>query len=66
MEEGVSAVLLEITPGNLIGRIVIEQTDGSATEFRFSSPKEDINIADQQFRFSPPPGVETITGEFGQ
>jgi outer membrane lipoprotein carrier protein len=66
MEEGVSAVLLEVTPESLISRILIEQTDGSATEFRFSSPKEDINIADQQFRFSPPPGVETITGELGQ
>jgi outer membrane lipoprotein carrier protein len=62
----VSQVLLEITPGHQIARIVIDEMDGAATEYRFSQQKENLAIADDRFRFSPPPGVETIEGELGQ
>jgi len=30
-------------------------------EYRFSEAKENVAIADSQFRFSPPPGVEVIS-----
>jgi outer membrane lipoprotein carrier protein len=62
----VSQVLVEITPGNQIARIVIEEVDGATTEYRFSQQKENPAIADDRFRFSPPPGVETVEGELGQ
>ncbi len=60
MEDRVSQVLLEITPDYRIRRITIEEVDGSVTEFRFSTSKENTAISDARFRFSPPPGVETI------
>lgn len=66
MAERVSQVLLEITPDHRIARIVIQEVDGSSTEFRFSAQREDMELAEQQFRFTVPPGVEVVSGEFGQ
>jgi outer membrane lipoprotein carrier protein len=60
MEDRINQVLLEITPDCHIRRIVIEETDGSATEFRFSGQKENVPLADSRFRFTPPAGVETV------
>jgi len=60
MEDRVDEVLLEITPGRRIRRIVIQEADGSTTEFRFSDEKENVPIADSRFRFTPPPGVEVV------
>ena len=62
MQERVSETLLEVTPEGLITRIVVEEMDGSVTEFRFLQQKENVQIADQRFRFTPPPGVEVVQG----
>lgn len=62
----ISQILLEVTPQNQIRRIQIEETDGSTTEYRFSQQKEDLQLADQLFRFALPPGVEMIEGDVGQ
>ena len=56
----IERVLLEITPSSVIERIVIEEVDGSSTEFRFSNLVEDRPVTDERFRFQIPPGVETI------
>ena len=66
MADRVSHVALEITPGNWISRILIQEVDGSATEYRFSDPKEDVSITDQRFQFAIPDGVEVIQESFGQ
>jgi outer membrane lipoprotein carrier protein len=66
MTERVNQVLLEITPDNRISRIVIDEVDGSTTEYRFNEQKENVAIGDERFRFTPPPGVETIDGDLGQ
>ena len=60
MNGRISQVLLEITPNRDINRIVIEEADGTTTEFRFHNLKRNIEVSDQRFRFSPPSGVETI------
>jgi outer membrane lipoprotein carrier protein len=60
MTDRVSRVLFEITPKGQIERIVIEEIDGAVTEFQFSNMVENLNIPDQQFRFTAPDGVETI------
>lgn len=60
MEDRVSQVLLEITSGNQIQRLVIEELDGSTTEFQFRNFEENKIIADKQFNFTKPPGVELI------
>lgn len=66
MADRVSQVILEIAPGNWFRRIVVEEVDGSQTEFSFQEPKENVQIADSQFKFVPPAGVETISGDLGQ
>jgi outer membrane lipoprotein-sorting protein len=66
MADRVSQVLLEITPGNWISRILIQEADGSATEYRFNGPNEGVNIGDQRFQFAVPDGVEVIDESFGQ
>jgi outer membrane lipoprotein carrier protein len=59
---GVDEVELEITPDHRIARILLMGQDGSTTEFRFSGWKENADLSDRQFQFTPPPGVETIEG----
>jgi outer membrane lipoprotein carrier protein len=66
IEDRISVVLLEITPENRIRRIKVTEVDGSTTEYQFTDQKEGVAIDDARFRFTPPPGVETIDGEVGQ
>jgi outer membrane lipoprotein carrier protein len=66
MADRVYQVVLEVTPDYHIARIQFEEADDSVTEYRFSEQRENVVIADQLFRFSPPPGVEVVDGEFGQ
>jgi outer membrane lipoprotein carrier protein len=65
LADRVSQVLLEITPEHWISRILIEEVDGSATEYRFSNQREDVAVPDQRFQFAVPVGVEVIDGELG-
>lgn len=62
LSDRVSQTLLEIAPDGLIVRIVVEELDGSMTEFRFRQQKENVKIADGQFSFMPPAGVEVVAG----
>jgi outer membrane lipoprotein carrier protein len=66
MGDRVNEVVLEITPDYHVARIQFEEADESVTEYRFSDQRENAGIADQLFRFSPPPGVEVVDGDFGQ
>jgi outer membrane lipoprotein carrier protein len=66
LADRVSQVLLEITPAHWISRILIEEVDGSVTEYRFISHRENVAVSDQRFRFSVPDGVQVIDGELGQ
>ena len=59
----VEQVWLEITPDSRIVRIVIEEVDGSTTEFRFRYLAENQLRDDERFRFTPPAGVEVIETE---
>ena len=61
----VSEVELEITPSDQIVRIVLVEPDGAETEFRFAGWKENAEVSDNHFEFTPPPGVETVEGEIG-
>jgi len=62
MHDRVAQTLLEISPDGLIVRIVVEELDGSVTEFRFLQQRENVEIPDTQFRFVPAPGVEVVAG----
>src|SRR5882757_2041571 len=65
MAERLGEVLLEVTPSSQLARIVLIEVDGASTEFRFTNPKENVEVSDRLFQFTPPPGVETIEGELG-
>jgi outer membrane lipoprotein-sorting protein len=60
-----SEVLLEITPSDQIVRIVLMDADGGSTEFRFARWKENGEMSDSSFKFTPPAGVETVEGALG-
>jgi outer membrane lipoprotein carrier protein len=60
--ERVRAMLLEITPQRQIVRIVIDEVDGSQTEYRFSDQKENATVPAGSFQFRPPAGTETVEG----
>ena len=66
LADRVNQVLLEVTQNSWIRRIVIEEADGSTTEYRFADPREDVKIADGEFDFRVPDGVEVIDENFGQ
>ena len=65
MADRVSEILVEITPEHRIARIIIDEVDGSTTEYRFSDQKENAAIPDGKFKFRPPAGTETVEGEGG-
>lgn len=62
MEDRVSQVLLECDGEGWVRRMVIEELDGSTTEFRFSGQKENVPLSDAGFKFTPPAGVEVLEG----
>ncbi len=67
MSDRVSSVLLEVASDGSFQRIAANEVDGSTTEFVFRNQKIDAPTPESRFRFSPPPGVETIqAGELGQ
>jgi outer membrane lipoprotein carrier protein len=63
MEGRVSEVLLESDGQGYLRRIVMNEIDGSKTEFRLEQQQENVAIPDAQFRFQPPAGVEVLQGE---
>ncbi len=60
MKDRVSSVILEVSPSHQIHRIVIHGVDDTVTDFRFSQIEENVPVQDSLFRFTPPPGVETV------
>jgi outer membrane lipoprotein carrier protein len=62
LADRVSEILLEVTPDHQIARIVIQDVDGAATEYRFGEIKEDVALGNQKFEFKPPAGTETVEG----
>ncbi len=62
----ISDVLLEVTAEHRIVRIVMNEVDGSVTEYRFSDQKENLAIPEGRFEFSPPAGTETVDSELGR
>lgn len=63
MEDRVSQVVLEVNPEGRIDRIMIEEIDGAITEFRFTDEVENLQVANNLFKFVPPPGVEIVTAQ---
>src|SRR4051812_44279853 len=62
MADRVTEMTLDVDPQGQIQRILIEEADGSKTEFAFSGAQENIAVEDSRFRFQPPSGVELVEG----
>lgn len=60
LSDRISEILLEVTPAHQIVRIVIDEIDGSVTEYRFTDEKENQPIPDGRFKFAAPTGTETV------
>jgi outer membrane lipoprotein carrier protein len=65
LADRVNEIVLEVTPDHRIVRIVINDVDGSATEYRFRDEKENVEIEAARFEFKPPAGTEIVEGELG-
>jgi outer membrane lipoprotein-sorting protein len=66
LADRISEILLEVTPEHRISRIVMNEVDGSVTEYRFTDQKENEAIPDGRFAFTPPAGTETVESELGR
>jgi len=62
----VNQVIMEIGPESRIVRLVVDGADGSTTEYRFEEQKENVEMADSLFQFTPPAGVQVIEEDAGQ
>ena len=60
MEDRVSQVLLESDAQGFLRRIVMEELDGSRTEFRLENQQQNVVVTDAVFSFRPPAGVEVL------
>jgi outer membrane lipoprotein carrier protein len=63
MEERISQVLLESDGQGFLRRIVMEEPDGSRTEFQLENQRENIATSDAAFSFQPPAGVEVLQSD---
>lgn len=62
MEDRVSMLLLESDDQGFLRRIVMQELDGSTTEFRLENQRENVPVSDGEFNFHPPAGVEVLQG----
>jgi outer membrane lipoprotein carrier protein len=62
LADQVSEIVLEVTVGHEIARLILQEVDGSSTEYRFTDQKEGLAVGDARFRFQPPPGTEVVEG----
>ncbi len=57
---GIHEVLMEMTPGFDVHRLVIVYSDHSRMEFTFSDIRRNVPWTPGRFRFQPPPGTQVI------
>ncbi|HEY8997979.1 MAG TPA: outer membrane lipoprotein chaperone LolA, partial [Edaphobacter sp.] len=62
MEQRIKALTLDVTPEGAIQHMKMEELDGATTEFVFSKVEENIAVRENDFRFTPPSGVEVVDG----
>lgn len=63
MEQRVKQLAITVDPANgVIRALRLEELDGALTEFRFSNLKENVPVKDEDFKFTPPAGVQIVSG----
>jgi len=66
LADRIGEIVVEVDAEHRIVRIVIQEADGSTTEYRFSDQRENEAIPAARFEFAPPAGTEVVEGELGQ
>jgi len=59
-EGGLAGVILEVDAHAYLSRVLIRQSGGVETEFRFGNWQENVPVPEVQFHFQPPPGVSVV------
>jgi outer membrane lipoprotein carrier protein len=62
LAQRVKLLTLQVSATGAIQNMRLEEVDGAATEFTFSTMQENIPIKDSDFTFTPPPGVSIQEG----
>lgn len=63
MAERVHLLTLIVTPTGTIQSMKIDETDGSLTDFTFTSIEENASVPATDFVFTPPAGVPIVNGQ---
>jgi outer membrane lipoprotein carrier protein len=63
MAQRVHLLTLVVDAGGAIQRMKLEETDGTTTEFTFSTIEEDIPFPASEFIFTPPPGIPVVNAQ---
>lgn len=63
MQDRVAQMILEADDAGYVRRIVVEELDGSRTEFRLTAQRENLPLSDGEFSFRPPSGVEVMQSD---
>jgi len=59
-EGGLLSVILEVDAHAYLARVLIRQSGGVETEFRFGNWQENVPVPEVQFHFQPPLGVSVV------
>ena len=62
MSQRVTTLSLWVTPEGAINRMRVDEVDGAVTEFAFSGMTENVTLGNDDFVFTPPPGVAVVKG----
>ena len=62
MEQRVKLLSLWVTAAGAIDRMRLEEVDGAVTEFAFTGMQENVPVKNEDFVFTPPPGVTVVDG----
>jgi outer membrane lipoprotein carrier protein len=63
MAQRIRLLTLVVTPAGVIQSMKIEETDGSVTDFTFTSIEENVPIAPSDFTFTPPPNLPIVDAQ---
>ena len=62
MEQKLHNLTLTVDASGIIHAMRLEEADGAITTFTFTNLRENIPTADSDFTFTPPPGVDIVSG----
>ncbi len=62
MEKRIASLTLQVTSEGIIHSMKMVEVDDAVTEFSFTGEQDNVPVKDQDFVFTPPPGVKITEG----